>query len=60
MVSNHSILMVGDSPTSDIIGAKNAGIDSCFYQHNKVVTCNNATYTISDIAQLLDIVTFST
>lgn len=56
VVSKSSILMVGDSPSSDIIGARNSGIDSCFYQHNKSITCTSATYTILDISQLLDIV----
>lgn len=55
-VHNTSIIMVGDSPTSDIQGAVNAGIDSCFYQHNKSVACTNAKYTICDISKLLDIV----
>ncbi len=56
MVPNGSIIMVGDSPTSDIIGAMNSGIDSCFYQHSENVTCTCATYTINDIAELLNIV----
>ena len=55
-VHNPSIIMVGDSPTSDIQGAVNAGIDSCFYQHNKNVICTYAKYTIHDISELLDIV----
>jgi len=48
--------MVGDSPTSDIIGAMNAGIDSCFYQHSENITCPSATYSIRDIPELLNIV----
>lgn len=55
-VDNKSIIMVGDSPTSDIQGANNAGIDSCFYQHNKSVACDDAKYSILDISELLDIV----
>ncbi|PHV71387.1 noncanonical pyrimidine nucleotidase, YjjG family [Sporanaerobium hydrogeniformans] len=55
-VSKSSILMVGDSPSSDMIGARNFGIDSCFYQHKKDITCTYATYTIHDISELLDIV----
>lgn len=55
-VHNTSIIMVGDSPTSDIQGAVNAGLDSCFYQHDKSVICTNAKYTIRDISKLLDIV----
>lgn len=56
VVDNKSIIMVGDSPTSDIQGAINAGIDSCFYQHNKSVECAYAKYNIIDISELLDIV----
>ncbi len=51
-----TILMVGDSPTSDILGATHSEIDSCFYQHNKQVTCLDATYTIDTMSKLLDIV----
>jgi 2-haloacid dehalogenase len=52
-IKNKSIIMVGDSPTSDIQGAVNVGIDSCFYQHDKDVECYYAKYTISNISQLL-------
>lgn len=51
-----SILMVGDSPTSDIQGAINSGIDSCFYQYDKTTTCKYSQYAIYDISELLDIV----
>lgn len=50
-----SVIMVGDSPASDIKGAIYSGIDSCFYQHNKNIKCEYATYTITDIAELVDI-----
>ena len=56
MVPKNSILMVGDSPTSDIAGAINYGIDTCYYKHNKNTSCSSATYTINNIAELLDIV----
>ncbi len=55
-IQTKSIIMVGDSPTSDIQGAVNAGIDSCFYQHNKSVECTYAKYTICDISELVDLV----
>jgi 2-haloacid dehalogenase len=55
-IQTKSIIMIGDSPTSDIQGAVNAGIDSCFYQHNKNVECTYAKYTICDIAELVDLV----
>lgn len=56
MIPNSSIIMVGDSPTSDIIGAMNSGIDSCFYQHDNNIICTCATYTIHDLSELLNIV----
>lgn len=49
-------IMVGDSISSDIQGAINASIDSCYYKHNKDLDCLNASYTINDISELLDIV----
>lgn len=51
-----SVIMVGDSPTSDIKGAIDSGIDSCFYQHNKNTKCTYAKYSIADIAELVEIV----
>lgn len=50
------IIMVGDSISSDIQGAINASIDSCYYKYNKNLDCSNASYTINDISELLDIV----
>lgn len=50
------IIMVGDSISSDIQGAINASIDSCYYKYNKDLDCSNATYTINDISELLDII----
>jgi 2-haloacid dehalogenase len=55
-VNKSSILMVGDSPTSDIQGAINSGIDSCFYQYDKTTTCTYSKHTIYDISELLNIV----
>ncbi len=49
-------IMVGDSISSDIQGAINASIDSCYYNHNKDLDCSNASYTINDLYELLDIV----
>ncbi len=56
LIAHSSIIMVGDSPASDITGAINSGIDSCFYQHNSNVQCTYATYTIQDLSELLGIV----
>ncbi|WP_242835108.1 HAD family hydrolase [Clostridium sartagoforme] len=54
-VPKSSILMVGDSPTSDMQGAINSGIDSCFYQYDKTTTCTYSKHTISNISELLGI-----
>jgi 2-haloacid dehalogenase len=48
-------LMVGDSLTSDIQGAINSGIDSCFYDPKGAVTAAKATHTISDLNELLSL-----
>lgn len=42
------ILVIGDSPTSDIKGAVNVGIDSCFVGK----TCSQATYTVKNLNEL--------
>ena len=55
-VARKDILMVGDTPLSDIQGALNSGIDACFYRHNKNLVCKEAKYTIDDITHLLEIV----
>jgi len=55
-VPKSSILMVGDSPTSDVQGAINSGIDACFYQYDKTTTCTYSKHTISNISELLGIV----
>jgi len=51
-----SILMVGDSPTSDIAGALCAHLDACFYQHGRSVSCPQAAYTIQELPELLHII----
>lgn len=55
-VPKSSILMVGDSPTSDVQGAINSGIDSCFYRYDKTTICTYSKHAIYDISELLDIV----
>lgn len=49
------IIMVGDSISSDIQGAINAGIDSCLFSRSENPTPSSATYTIRDISELLHI-----
>ncbi len=55
-VERDKIIMVGDNISSDIQGALNIGIDSCYYRYDKDIDCLNASYTINDISELLDIV----
>lgn len=52
-------LMVGDSLSSDILGAYNAGLDSCWFNPNKKPAPEfpPITYTITDLQQLIPIVT---
>lgn len=58
---NHSnkskVLMVGDSLTSDIQGGNNFGIDTCWYNPNKLVnqTGIKPTYEISKLKDLNDL-----
>lgn len=46
-------IMVGDSISSDIQGAINAGIDSCLFSRSENPVTSNATYTIRNISELL-------
>ncbi len=52
------VLMVGDSLTSDIQGGINFGIDTCWYNPNKIVnkTGINPTYEISNLMELKKII----
>ncbi len=47
-------IMVGDSLSSDIQGAVNAGIDSCLFNRSLETLPTGATHTIHDISQLLN------
>jgi putative hydrolase of the HAD superfamily len=49
--------MVGDSLTSDIQGGINFGIDTCWFNPNKVVNRSGIipTYEISNLMELKDI-----
>lgn len=52
-------IMVGDSLTADIQGAKNVGIDSVWFQphaHDTVGNSRDSTYTIETLPQLLSVV----
>ncbi len=51
------VLMVGDSLTSDIQGGINFGIDTCWFNPNKIVnkTVIKPTYEVSNLMELKDI-----
>jgi 2-haloacid dehalogenase len=51
------VLMVGDSLTSDIQGGINSGIDTCWYNPNKIInkTAIKPTYEISSLMDLRSI-----
>ena len=49
------ILVVGDSLSSDIAGAENSGLDSCWVNRKNQKTVSDATYTISCITEIFDI-----
>lgn len=50
-----SVLIIGDSLTSDIMGGNNAHIDTCWYNpyHSKNVTSAKPTYEVSSYDELL-------
>ena len=51
-----SALMVGDSLTSDIQGGINAGIDTCWYAPQASDEAAVATFTITDLSELVGVV----
>jgi putative hydrolase of the HAD superfamily len=57
-VDKSKVLMVGDSLTSDIKGGINFGIDTCWYNPNKIVNSTDIkpTYEISELSQLREII----
>lgn len=50
------MLMVGDRIESDINGAKNFGIDSCYFDKKGIMNESLATHTINHLSDLLKIV----
>ena len=53
-IDRREALMVGDRDI-DILAAKNAGIDGCYYKSYPLYDCEHAKYTITDYRQLMDI-----
>lgn len=56
-VSAGEALVIGDSPTSDIKGANNAGIDACWYnpKGKNLPEGIHAEYTVSDIRDIVGV-----
>lgn len=50
--NREKILVIGDSQSSDILGAKNAGIDSCWYNPVKAQPTYFSKYQISSLKEL--------
>ena len=53
--SKEKTIMVGDSLSSDIQGAINAGIDSCLISPPKAPATTKATYQITDLSELIEL-----
>jgi 2-haloalkanoic acid dehalogenase type II len=52
------VLHVGDSPTSDIVGAQQMGIDVAWInRHGKSAPATRPTFTVTDLCQLLPLIT---
>ena len=49
------ILIIGDSQSSDILGGKNAGIDTCWYNPAHLPKKYNSKYEISSLEELKEI-----
>ncbi len=53
-----TVLMIGDSLSSDIRGGSDFGIDTCWYAPNQQVSqTTHATYSVEDLSDILTIVT---
>ena len=57
-LSSHEVLYIGDSITDDYQGAKNAGIDFCFYNRKgiKIPSGHDVKYTISKLHELSEVI----
>lgn len=57
-IAKSDILIVGDSISADILGGKNSGIDTCWYNPKRKVKRLNIepTYEIESLKEVIDIV----
>lgn len=53
--SPYESLMIGDDITVDIIGAKSVGMDQVFFNPLKIENCEEITYEINSIKELMNI-----
>ncbi|NLY47927.1 MAG: HAD-IA family hydrolase [Clostridiales bacterium] len=53
-IDKSEALMVGDRDI-DILAARNAGMDGCYYKGSPLFDCGYAKYTVTDLRQILDI-----
>lgn len=53
-IGKSEALMIGDRDI-DILAAKNAGIDGCYFKSYPLYDCDFAKYKITDISQLIDL-----
>ena len=49
---NEDAIMIGDNPEADIMGAKNAGMDTVFVNHVNEKCCTGPTFTVKNLKEL--------
>jgi len=57
-LSHHEVLFIGDSLSDDYHGAKNAGIDFCFYNRGRIPMTNayEPKYVVNELQELLKVI----
>lgn len=57
-IQPHEMMMLGDSISADILGAKNMGIKTCWYNHHQVPVEGETIgdYVITDLREVMEIV----
>ncbi|MCQ2449463.1 MAG: YjjG family noncanonical pyrimidine nucleotidase [Clostridia bacterium] len=50
--NKENILLIGDSPSSDILGGINAGIDTCWYNPKQAETTFSPTFTVKNFEEI--------
>ena len=52
----HEVLMIGDSLTADIAGAKACGIRTCWYRHGSHKDGSMADYCVADLREICELI----